>query len=74
MTQPCGFWCQLIWQRMAHNPEVAGSNPAPRYVTILRPPTRRLQSFWGRYEIRGDRRCELERVAISRHQNDSTHP
>src|SRR6476646_12234620 len=26
MTQPCGFWCRLIWQRMAHNPEVAGSN------------------------------------------------
>jgi hypothetical protein len=29
MTQPCGFSCHLIWQRMAHNPEVAGSNPAP---------------------------------------------
>src|SRR5438094_4557854 len=29
MTQPCGFCRQLIWQRMAHNPEVAGSNPAP---------------------------------------------
>ena len=29
MAQPCGFWRHLAWQRMAHDPEVAGSNPAP---------------------------------------------
>ncbi len=29
MTQQCGFLRHLIWQQSSHNPEVAGSNPAP---------------------------------------------
>ena len=29
MTEQCGLLRYLIWQQMSHNPEVAGSNPAP---------------------------------------------
>ena len=33
------------------------------YVRTLRPPTRRSQSFWGRYEVGGDGGDELETSA-----------
>jgi uncharacterized protein len=38
------FWCHRTWQQSSHNPEVAGSNPAP--ATIERPRKRGLSPFW----------------------------
>jgi len=56
LAEGVGFYESICGRRCV-------SESCPRYVTILRPPTRRLQSFWGRYECCGDGRGEFERVS-----------